>query len=499
MKRLLQVTLVVAASWVVPQASDAEVRTWTDITGQHRIQAEYLDFRQGTVQLRKSDGQIIWAPLDKLSLADQEYVRRLLAGPGSVATSDLIELLSGAKLEGRVTGRDAESVTIQTTMGGRNYTRKYPLDRVLALTIGGRREVLNEAAGGSSSSTSGTGSGTAGEGTRRTKAQVEALINELGRTPPEWFESTPLEYPRTLDLSWPQKPPGGWDAQRNVGQYLWDVIHPNPSKWRQGLRLMHHLLVVHKDHPATRIRVIRTLGSMHYNLFQDYARAAFWWRQGGIDQPGQSPQGVRLAECYWKLGNKQMALELLNKLPVYYTTIKLLADMGETRRALQLAEGAAAGQGGWPDWAYLYAGDACRITGQFGQAIEYYRKVLDVPATGRAKQRIERSQQRARANIEGIKIFDALDLGRIPDGTYQSDSAGYAGQVQVKVVVRGGRIESVEVTRHQEKQFYSALTDTPRQIVQRQGVRGVDAVTGATITSEAIVNATAKALAGGMR
>ena len=42
-------------------------------------------------------------------------------------------------------------------------------------------------------------------------------------------------------------------------------------------------------------------------------------------------------------------------------------------------------------------------------------------------------------------------------------------------------------------------TETPAQIVEKQVVRGVDAVTGATITSEAIINATAKALSVAMR
>jgi hypothetical protein len=71
--------------------------------------------------------------------------------------------------------------------------------------------------------------------------------------------------------------------------------------------------------------------------------------------------------------------------------------------------------------------------------------------------------------------------------------------LHVEVTVKGGRIEAVRVTKHEEKQFYSALTDTPGQIVRKQGVKGVDAVTGATMTSEAIIKATAKSLAGGMR
>ncbi len=187
-------------------------------------------------------------------------------------------------------------------------------------------------------------------------------------------------------------------------------------------------------------------------------------------------------------------MDLLDRLSPYYPTIKLLADLGETGAALRLAESAA--RGGAPDLAYLYAGDACRVKGDYTEAIRYYEKVLKVPAAGQAAQRIQRSQNRARANVEGIRIFDALDLTRVPDGSYRGSSPAYNGELHVKVTVRGGRIEAVEVTGHQEKQFYSALTDTPRQIVEKQGVRGVDAVSRATITSEAILNATAKALTG---
>jgi uncharacterized protein with FMN-binding domain len=60
-------------------------------------------------------------------------------------------------------------------------------------------------------------------------------------------------------------------------------------------------------------------------------------------------------------------------------------------------------------------------------------------------------------------------------------------------------MESVRVTSHREKQFYSSLTDTPQKILKKQSVKGVDATSGATITSEAIINATAKAIAGGMK
>ncbi len=84
----------------------------------------------------------------------------------------------------------------------------------------------------------------------------------------------------------------------------------------------------------------------------------------------------------------------------------------------------------------------------------------------------------------------------MPDGTHTSFSTGYNGRLDVAVQVADGKIESVKVTKHKEKQFYSALTDTEASILRLQSVRGVDGTSGATITSQAIINATAKALAG---
>jgi len=185
-----------------------------------------------------------------------------------------------------------------------------------------------------------------------------------------------------------------------------------------------------------------------------------------------------------------MAVELLGRLPTRYESIKLWADLGEVDKALRIAESLAEGRS--PDEAYLYAGDACRLAGRFPEALQYYRKVLAVPPT----ERTERNQKRARASVEAIELFELSDVSRIPDGTYRASSLGYEAPIAVEVVVRDRRLAAVRVASHREKQFYSALSDTPAKILAKQGVKGVDATSGATITSEAILNATAKALAG---
>lgn len=424
----------------------------------------------------------------------------VLSAIAACALADRIELLSGASVEGQIVDRDEKYVTLRVTVGGRAATRKYPIERVHAITQGDQRDVLNEMPKGKTApraSTRKPGTKTVGDGVpSRTKAQVEALIEQEGSTLPEWWESTPLEFPESLDLSFPEPAPGGWNNQKNVGQYLWDVINPNPGRWRSGVRFMHHLLDVNRNNPQTRTRVMNILGQMYCRLLQDYPRAVYWWRKGGVEKDDAFGHGVHLAECYWKMGNKQMALDTLERAALQYATIKLLGDLGETDRALKIAQSAVRGSA--PDLAYLYAGEACRVAGRHKQAIAMYERVLTVPAEGQRKGRVERSHRIAQANLEGIKVFDLLDLRRVPDGTYRSSSLGYEAPVHIAVTVRGGRIEDVKVTDHREKQYYSSITDTCRKIVAKQGVAGIDATSSATITSEAILNATAKALAGAM-
>ncbi len=409
---------------------------------------------------------------------------------------DLVELSSGAKVRGKVTGQTEKAITIDVVIGSRTLSRVYPVDKVAAVTINGKREALGGTAATPAAGSSSGKPGSASTTGTRSKKDVEALIDQMGKTPPEWFDATPLNYPKTLDLTFPQPPPQPWNNQKNVGQYVWDIINPNPGKWREGVRLMHFLLAENKDNRDVQRRTMLSLGNMYHNLLEDYARAAFWWRTAGLakstDHPGMF---VHLAECYWRLGNKQMAVELLSSQPQQTSPmIKLWADMGETNRALQIAE--ALGQAGYPSMAYLYAGDACRVAGQNSKAVSYYQKVLAVSAEGNQKGRIEREQDRARASLEAIKLFDLSDVRKVPDGAYKASSLGYEGQIEVEVVVKEKRIEDVRITQHKEKQFYSALTDTPRKIIAKQSVKGVDATSSATITSEAIINATAKALAG---
>lgn len=62
-----------------PPAAPAEpqLRTWTDSTGKHKIEAKLLESAGGQVKLQRADGKLVTLPHEKLSTADQEYLRGL--------------------------------------------------------------------------------------------------------------------------------------------------------------------------------------------------------------------------------------------------------------------------------------------------------------------------------------------------------------------------------------------------------------------------------------
>jgi uncharacterized protein with FMN-binding domain len=403
---------------------------------------------------------------------------------------DTVELTTGARATGTIKSYSGDVVTIDVKVGTRTIQRTYPKNRVKAIFVDGKRIDMQtgEAAAAPSDGKA-----------ERSREEILAEIDQQGKTPPDWFESTPLNYPKTLDLAWPMPAPKQWDSSKNVGQFLWDRINPNANKWREGVRFMHHILSVNKD-PAVQKRAMQSLGSMYHNLLQDHARAAFWFQQSGLGNEFSSApqQAVVLADCYWKLGSKRMALEVLAKMKQKpYSAIKLLGDLGEPDAAVKLGEAFA--KSGQASTSFLYTGDACRVAGRLDDAEKYYRRAIaGIPANEADKPHRKRDKARAEASIAAIRFY-TLDPKNVRDGKYTANSIGYEGPVHIEVVVAAGRIDSVRVTQHREKQYYSSLTDTPEKILRRQGVAGIDATSSATITSEAIINATATALAGGSK
>ena len=429
----------------------------------------------------------------------------LLAFATAARCADEVELITGEKMQGTVVSETPDALVFNS--GGAQL--KLAIKQIRAITVKGVRRVLD---GGSPAvavkapATPATPPGPAtpttpagktpagnatGSGVARTKAEVDALINKEGGSPPSWWDSVPLNIPAGLDLTWqPPAKGAGWDASKVLSQYMWSTINENPSKWKEGVRLLHHVLTVNEKDPAKLKQTMNALATAYAELLDDWARAAFWWRKGGGGGHAGYSNQVGLARCYWKLGNKDMALEILaTDKNVNGDLIRCWGDLGETDKALQMAEPLLKSN----FTVAQAAGDVCRIAGLNSKALDYYQKAFaQLPAN--INQMVK---DRLQGSIDAIKSADILmHLEKIPDGAYVATSIGYTGPVEVTVKMKGGKIDSCAVTMHHEKQYYSSIAEVPARIMQKQGIKGVDTTTGATITSESIINATAKAIVG---
>ena len=94
-----------------------------------------------------------------------------------------------------------------------------------------------------------------------------------------------------------------------------------------------------------------------------------------------------------------------------------------------------------------------------------------------------------------MMLLSAGASAEMTAGTYTGEGQGIGGAVKVAVTVEGGAITAVEVVEHAETAGICdpAIEKIPAAIVAAQSL-AVDTVTGATVTSKAILAAAEQAL-----
>ena len=109
----------------------------------------------------------------------------------------------------------------------------------------------------------------------------------------------------------------------------------------------------------------------------------------------------------------------------------------------------------------------------------------------------DKAASSAKADSAKADKAEAASDGALADGTYEGTGKGIGGNVPVTVTVEGGKITAVEVGDNSETQGIGskAIEQLPAKIVEAGGVEGVDAISGATVTSKAIFTAVEEALA----
>lgn len=107
---------------------------------------------------------------------------------------------------------------------------------------------------------------------------------------------------------------------------------------------------------------------------------------------------------------------------------------------------------------------------------------------------IKNSSSKDKEDINNKKDENNLSLNGIKDGTYLGESKGYGGNIKVKVTIESGKIKNIEVISHSETPKYYENGSRVIESIIKANSTDVDAVSGATLTSNGIKNAVRDAL-----
>ncbi|MBN2452527.1 MAG: FMN-binding protein [Lentisphaeria bacterium] len=134
-------------------------------------------------------------------------------------------------------------------------------------------------------------------------------------------------------------------------------------------------------------------------------------------------------------------------------------------------------------------GDTSAVMNDAGNALLHYARAIELhPASKQpwGRQNLPKHVLRLQGKC------DLLERGHrrlegLRDGTYRGTAIGYAGDIVLDLQVRGGRVAAADLT-HKEHIEQGTTVSVPAAIVASQSL-AVDAVTAATITTEAILEA----------
>jgi len=138
---------------------------------------------------------------------------------------------------------------------------------------------------------------------------------------------------------------------------------------------------------------------------------------------------------------------------------------------------------------YVKMGDLAKARTHYAEAMRLY-PTSDQPY---GRHLLPRYAAKVKTKLD-LLAMQSLTTTRLRDGVFTGKALGYSDKqdLEVTVTIRAGKISDVSV-KHEEKIDLNATKIVPQRIVEKQSVQ-VDGVTGATITSQAIVEGAFQAL-----
>ena len=126
------------------------------------------------------------------------------------------------------------------------------------------------------------------------------------------------------------------------------------------------------------------------------------------------------------------------------------------------------------------------------EATEAEKAEETTEAEGEKAEEAAPAEETTEAEAEAEKTDEApASDAAYTDGEYTAEGKGIGGTVPVTVTVKDGKVATVTVGDNSETQGIGskAIEQLPEAIVAANGTEGVDAVSGATVTSKAIFSA----------
>ncbi|HEY5912493.1 MAG TPA: FMN-binding protein [Verrucomicrobiae bacterium] len=179
-----------------------------------------------------------------------------------------------------------------------------------------------------------------------------------------------------------------------------------------------------------------------------------------------------------------------------------LAHFGEYKQALRVLDDALRDLPAAPwcinsmagiqeQYGDLYAkmGDLPKARQHYAEAMRLY-PTSDQPY---GRHLLARNVAKIKSKLD-LLAMQSLSTAKLRDGSYTGRAPAYSEtkDIEVTLTVASGKISNLDV-RHEEKIDLNATKIIPQRIIEKQSVQ-VDAVTGATVTSQAIVEAAFQAL-----
>ncbi len=273
-----------------------------------------------------------------------------------------------------------------------------------------------------------------------------------------------------------------------------------PPRWFESVAVSYDTREPWKE---ARHEVRRLLGGGTDQARQGMKLTYLYFQKNDIDDGHEYPLYLLLGgEVAWALEvyEKRLASRPSGPTHEYLALASCYQHFGEYEKAFAWLETAVA-RLPEPPWAIprkadieSHLGSLHAALGNTVEAEEHYRNAIGLYPESKQPYGRHLLKQQAMGVQAKLELLEhrALDLTQIHDGTYTGTSLGYCGDVEATVAVGGGRIASIEID-HREDIDQGAARIIPRRIIAAQSL-AVDAITGATATTNAVIGATFLAL-----